>query len=266
LEIGSILGPLLGIGFIIASMFASAEKPEDIGQFWDETSILITVGGTVAATLFAVKFEKLLASFKAVVIVFKPPKLNPAAAIDQIVSLANTARKEGVLALEESAATMDDQFLKKGINLIVDGTDPDLVKDIMLTELSYIDERHSEIASTFGFMAGQAPAWGMVGTLIGLILMLSNLQDPGMLGSKMAVALVTTFYGSFLANLIFSPIENKMKQISKEEMLLKNVMIEGMLSIQNGENPRIIEEKLKSFLSPAMRDNVGVKKAEGAED
>ncbi|MDR1663307.1 MAG: motility protein A [Clostridiales bacterium] len=267
MEIGSIIGLLSGIIFIVVSIYISAEG--DIAQaaaFIDWPSVLITIGGTVAATLFGVKLDTLLKSFKAVGVVFKPPKLDPAAAIDQIVALANTARKEGVLALEESTANMDDQFLKKGIGLIVDGTDPELVKGIMETELAYIDERHGEIASTFGFIAGQAPAWGMVGTLIGLILMLLNLQDMSVLGRKMGTALITTFYGSFIANLIASPIENKMKQISKEEITLKTVLIEGMLSIQAGENPRIIEEKLKSFLSPAIRDQVGATTGKKAEE
>jgi chemotaxis protein MotA len=213
--------------------------------------------------MIGVKLPLVLKAFKAAGIVFKPPKVDPAEAIDKIVSLANTARKEGVLALEESTETMDDAFLKKGIMLIVDATEPELVKDIMQTELAYIDDRHNEIAGVFEYIASMGPAWGMIGTLIGLILMLVNLNDPSVMGVKMGVALVTTFYGSVIANLMATPIATKMKNISKEEMLLKTVLIEGRLSVQAGENPRIIEEKLKSFLSPALRGNVGAE-AKGA--
>jgi chemotaxis protein MotA len=221
--------------------------------FIDWPSVMITIGGTVASTFIGIKFKLLLKAFPAVGVVFSPPKLDPAEAIEKIVALANTARKEGVLALEESTNTMDDEFLKKGIMLIVDATDPELVKGIMETELAYVDERHNEIAGVFEYIASMGPAWGMIGTLIGLILMLFNLADPSTMGGKMAVALVTTFYGTIIANFICTPIATKMKLISKDEMLIKTVLIEGMLSIQAGENPRIIEEKLKSFLAPALR-------------
>ncbi len=254
MEIGTIIGFVFGAICIGVSMFMTAGN--DFGRmaaFWSTESVFITVGGTIAATFIGNKFNLLLKAIPAAGIIFVPPKLDPAAAIDKIVALANTARKEGVLALEESAENMDDEFLKKGIMLIVDGTDPELVKGIMETELAYIDERHGEIASVYEFIAGQAPSWGMIGTLIGLIVMLLDLDDPSGLGPKMGVALITTFYGTIIANYIANPIANKMKQISKEELLLKTVLIEGLLSIQAGENPRIIEEKLKSFLAPALR-------------
>ncbi|MCL2707484.1 MAG: motility protein A [Defluviitaleaceae bacterium] len=269
MELGSIIGFLSGIVFILLSIFITAEwQIGDAMAFVSAASAMIVFGGTIASTFIGFKFEKLLTALKAYGVVFKPPSLDPAGAIEQIVSLANTARKEGVLALEESTNSMDDQFLKKGINLIVDGTDPELVKGIMETELAYIEERHGEVAAVYEFMAQQAPAWGMVGTMVGLILMLLKLDDPENLGINMSVALITTFYGSLVANLLAGPVGNKMKQISKEEVLLKTVLIEGMLSIQAGENPRIIEEKLKSFLSPALRDDVsagGGRKAEEAE-
>jgi chemotaxis protein MotA len=148
---------------------------------------------------------------------------------------------------------MDDAFLKKGIMLIVDGSDPELVRNILETEMAYIESRHNEIRGVWDYVASAAPAWGMIGTLIGLIVMLGDMSDPDQLGPSMAVAIITTFYGSVVANFIAIPIAAKMKIYSAEEMLLKEVLIEGMLSIQAGENPRIIEEKLKAFLSPALR-------------
>ena len=259
MELGTIIGLISGLFFTMFTLLQTAHY--DLGlaadSFLSLSGASLVLGGTIASTLIAYTLKKIVASLKAIKIIFKPPVIDPAAAIERIVALANTARKEGVLALEDQAQTMDDAFMKKGIMLIVDGTDPELVKGIMETELSYIDERHSDTAAMFDYMASQAPAWGMMGTLIGLILMLKNLSDPTLLGPGMSMALITTFYGSLIANYFCAPVANKLKIISKEEILLKTVLIEGMLSIQNGENPRIIEEKLKSFLSPAIRDNVG---------
>ena len=267
MDLGSIIGVVGGFFFLIISIFITANwNVPTVIAFVSPASALIVFGGIFASTVFAVKFDKFLEAMKSVGIVFRPPVLDPAASIDKIVALANTARKEGVLALEESTEVMDDPFLKKGIMLVVDGTDPELVKGIMETELAYIDERHLDTAATFEYMGSQGPAWGMIGTIIGLILMLMELSDPSSLGPKMSVAFVTTFYGSVLANLIFIPIANKMKLVSSEEILLKTVLIEGMLSIQAGENPRIIEEKLKSFLAPVLRDKVGMAKAREVDE
>jgi len=258
LEIGTLVGLIAGLIFIVTSIFITSEGDiTRIGEFLHGPSGMIVLGGTIASGLIGVKIKNFLGSFRATGVTFKPPVLDPAAAIDTIVQLANTARKEGVLALEESATNMGDQFLKKGIMLIVDGTDPELVKGIMETELGYTDERHSGVAGFFENLGTYAPSWGMIGTLIGLILMLQALDDPDNLGPAMAIALITTLYGCILANFFFNPIANKLKDISKEEILFRTVMVEGMLSIQAGENPRIIEEKLKSFLAPALRGAVG---------
>lgn len=258
MEIGTLIGLILGTIFILLSILILGEmNPAAILEFGDAPSVMIVVGGSLAAGLISAKMRNFVRSFKAVGITFKPPILDPAAAIDTIVQLANTARKEGVLALEESASSMEDQFLKKGVMLIVDGTDPDLVKAIMQTELGYTEERHGGVSTFFENLATYAPSWGMIGTMVGLILMLNQLEDPSTLGPMMAVALTTTFYGCIAANFLCNPIASKLKDISKEEILFKTVMVEGMLSIQAGENPRIIEEKLKSFLAPALRDGVG---------
>ena len=258
MELGTLIGLVLGIIFILTAILLLGDlNPLAILEFGDGPSVMIVVGGTLAACLISVKLKNFITGLKSFGVTLKPPVLDPAAAIGTIVQLANTARKEGVLALEESAANMEDQFLKKGIMLIVDGTDPELVKSIMETELSYTDERHTNNAVFYENMATYAPSWGMLGTMVGLILMLGQLEDPSTLGPMMAVALITTFYGCILANFICNPVANKLKDISKEEILFKTVMVEGMLSIQAGENPRIIEEKLKSFLAPALRSGVG---------
>ena len=269
MELGTLIGLIAGIVFILLAMFITAEwNFGDLGIFADAPSTMVVVGGSLASCFISYKIDKLIIAFKAVGIIFKPPVVNPAASIDQIVTLANTARKEGVLALEESAETMGDQFLKKGVMLIVDGTDPELVEGIMKTELSYIEERHLDTAAIWETIASYAPSWGMIGTMIGLILMLLNLDDPDNLGKMMSVALITTFYGCILANFIANPVASKLKQVSKEELLVKTVLIEGMLSIQAGDNPRIIEEKLRSFLAPKLRESVGAadKRPEAEEE
>ena len=152
---------------------------------------------------------------------------------------------------------MDEPFLKKGVLLVVDGTDPDLVRAILETEMECIDSRHKNTSGFWETLASMGPAWGMIGTLVGLVNMLNNMSDASSIGPSMAVALITTLYGSLLANWICTPTAAKLKADNAVEMMQKQVMIEGLLSIQAGENPRVIEEKLKSFLSPKERENAG---------
>lgn len=182
---------------------------------------------------------------------------DPGQVIHTIIDLSNVARKEGLLALEEAASGIEEPFLKKGIMLVVDGTDPDLVRGILETDLVCLEDRHKKVFGFWEKWAEMGPAWGMIGTLIGLINMLYNMEDSSSIGPSMATALVTTFYGSLIANWICTPIANKLKTNNEKEVMMKEVTIEGLLSIQAGENPRVIEEKLKSFLSPSARDNMG---------
>ena len=172
--------------------------------------------------------------------------------------MANLARKEGLLALESQAADIDDEFLKKGVMLVVDGTDADLVRAILENDMASMSDRHNKVSAFFDTWGTQGPAWGMIGTLIGLINMLNDLSDPSAIGPNMAVALITTFYGSVLANWLCVPVVNKLKINNDTEIMVKTLTVEGLLSIQAGENPRIIEEKLKTFLAPAERDSVGI--------
>ena len=264
---GTLIGLILGFSaFLVGLVLGAWPDLVLMGMMFNLESIIIVLVGGIGSAMASTKFDTFKAAMKAMKVVFKPPVINPADGINQIVSLANTARKEGVLALEDSAAAMTDEFLKKGIMLIVDGTDPELVKGIMETELSYIEERHGDIAGVFDNLNGLLPAWGMIGTLIGLILMLADLEDMDALAGNMSVALITTLYGSVFANVWAGPFATKLKQINNEEMLMKTVLIEGMLSIQAGENPRIIEEKLKSFLAPTMREVVGAQEGGGGEE
>jgi chemotaxis protein MotA len=196
-------------------------------------------------------------------LIMKVQPSNEEETINSIIGLSNVARKEGLLALEEAANSIDDEFLKKGVLLIVDGTDPELVRSILETELNCIEDRHSSITGFWDSLGAMGPAWGMIGTLIGLINMLKKLDDVNSIGPNMAVALVTTFYGAILANWICIPVSSKLKSKNANETMIKELMVEGLLSIQAGENPRVIEEKLKSFLSPARREAM---KEEGGEN
>lgn len=257
MELGSIIGLVAGIFFIIISILINAKWDFALlMKMLDAPSVLIVIGGAFAACLIAYPLPKFIAALKSAGKVFKPANVDPSRAIKDIITLANLARKEGLLALEEAVREIEDDFLKKGVMLIVDGTDPELVRGILETELVYQDNRHSDSRGVWDYLAAMTPAWGMIGTLIGLVMMLQDLSDPDSIGPNMAVALLTTFYGSIIANFIAGPIANKMKVFSREELLMKEVLIEGMLSIQAGENPRIIEEKLKAFLSPAMRNSL----------
>jgi chemotaxis protein MotA len=219
----------------------------------DGPSILITFGGSIGSILWALPINLLFTGLKSIGLTFTPPKLDPKGAIANIIQLSNLARRESLLALEEPVRNMDDPFLQKGIMLVVDGADPELVRNILDTEMSYIESRHNDVRGVWDYWGTAGPAWGMLGTLIGLINMLRTLDNPDVLGTQMAIAIVTTFYGSIILNVFCSPISNKLKIFSNDELLIKEILIEGILSIQAGDNPRIIEEKLKSFLSPSLR-------------
>lgn len=214
----------------------------------------------VLASYSLQNFKEGLASIK---LIFKTPTINTPQMITKIIELSNIARKEGLLSLEEAAADLDDDFLKKGILLIVDGTDPELVRAIMETELISIEGRHKAKIGFWDTLGAMGPAWGMIGTLVGLVNMLKKLDDVATIGPNMAVALLTTLYGSLIANWLATPISSKMKNINGKEYQMKEIVIEGLLSIQAGENPRVIEEKLKSFLSPTVRQAVSTEEGEG---
>jgi chemotaxis protein MotA len=225
----------------------------DIMAFVDIPSIFIVLGGTFGATMVANPIERSKMAGTILKRAFISEQIDLIGLIQTLVSFAEKARREGLLALEEDAGQLDDEFMRKSIQLVVDGTDPELVKSILDTDIGLLEERHAANKGFFDSIAELGPAFGMLGTLIGLIQMLGNLNDPSALGPGMAVALVTTFYGSILANMFAIPLGKKLIQCSNSEVLARELMVEGILSIQAGENPRIVEEKLKVFLPPKMR-------------
>ena len=175
------------------------------------------------------------------------------AVIPTLVDFAGRARRDGILALEAAAKEVPDQFLGKGIQLAVDGLEPRAIAEVLEKEIEYIEERHGLGATTFMTMGTIAPSMGLIGTLVGLVQMLQNLSDPDSIGPSMAVALLTTFYGAILANMVFLPIAGKLQVRHKEELLGKQLMLEGILSISSGDNPRTLEQKLQSFIPPSER-------------
>lgn len=254
MDLASILGLILCFIIVVVGILWGQDSVSVLMNFVDISSIFITIGGSLCCLMIMSPsirgFFENLKSFK---LALKTLPSNEEETIKTIIELSNTARKEGLLALEEAANGIDDEFLKKGVLLIVDGTDPELVRSILETELNCIESRHASKTSFWEQLSAMGPAWGMIGTLIGLINMLKKLDDVASIGPNMAVALVTTFYGSMIANWICIPVATKLKQNNEQEIMIKEVMVEGLLSIQAGENPRVIEEKLKSFLSPARR-------------
>lgn len=264
MDLASIIGLVVCFALVIFGIISGDAGVSALGNFIDVASILITFGGTFMCLMtMSDSIPDYIAKLKSLTLVMKQLPSNEEETIKNIINLSNVARKEGLLALEEAAGNIEDSFLKKGVLLIVDGTDPELVRSILETELTCIEDRHKNKIGFWENVAAMGPAWGMIGTLIGLINMLKKLDDPSSIGPNMATALVTTFYGSLLANWIATPIATKLKANNTKEIMVKNIMVEGLLSIQAGENPRVIEEKLKSFLAPSQRE--GMSEGEGGE-
>ena len=247
MDIATIVGLLVGGGLVLFGMGSS------VSAFIDVASLMIVAGGTIGAALISFPLKE-MTGLPGVIqhAVFVRVKA-PNDLVTQLVSFSQKARRDGMLSLESVAKEIDDEYLKKGIGLAVDGTQAELVKEILETEMDYVSDRHKAGASIMDAMGGYSPAFGMVGTLIGLILMLQSMDDPSTIGPAMAIALITTFYGALFANLIFIPLGAKLKKRSQEERLRKEMIVSGIMSIQSGDNPRLVEQKLNTFLAPKER-------------
>ena len=253
MDLATILGIIVGLALMIVSIMIEG----DISLFVSLPSLMIVLGGTMASIMVNFSMKEVLSVLPLLRVAFSRQDNDNTQIIETLVEFAEVSRREGLLALEERAQATNEPFLQKGIQLIVDGTDAELVRNILEIELYFLEERHRIGQRIFEQMGQLSPAYGMIGTLIGLIAMLGALDKPEQVGMGMAVALITTLYGAVFSNLIFLPIAGKLRLKSDEEVLMKQVMIEGILSIQAGENPRIVEEKLKSFLSPVEREAAG---------
>ncbi len=264
MDIASLVGLVGGLVMVIFGIVSSGGVSA-IANFIDVPSVIITIGGSLVGTIACNKLPDFINGLKAITLTIKDPSNNIGEVIGNIINLSNVARKEGLLALEEAAGSIEDPFLKKGIMLVVDGTDPELVRGILETDLTCIEDRHKGVAAIWEKWAELGPAWGMIGTLIGLVNMLKNLTDSSTIGPNMAVALLTTLYGSLIANWLCNPTASKLKVNNANEIMVKEVTVEGLLSIQAGENPRVIEEKLKSFLAPSVRETLSTGEGGGEE-
>jgi chemotaxis protein MotA len=249
LDIATLIGILVSFGLVIVSILLGG----DGAWFVNAPSLMIVFGGTMGATLLAYPLADVLSVFKVARNVFMHKSQSVAELIPMIAGFAKKARQEGILSFESQLSEIEDPFLVQGIQMAIDGMESSAIEDVMTTEIIYLEERHRLGADIFSTMGSFAPAVGMLGTIIGLVQMLMQMEDPSQIGAPMAVALLTTFYGTLLANLVFLPVAGKLKTRSKQEILFKQMVLEGVISIQSGDNHRIVEQKLKAFLAPSVR-------------
>ncbi|MCI8492898.1 MULTISPECIES: motility protein A [Anaerotruncus] len=257
----SVLGWLGGIGVILFGILFDKDKGivfDNLKNFFDASSVMVVLGGVIVALMVSFPFSIFKKIPRHLKIILFPTKFVPQDYISQIVELATEARINGLLSLESKLQDDDgggkkkkgkgDPFLRNSMMLIVDAVDPEKVKTLLETELDYLDERHAQDRAFYDKASAYAPAFGMIGTLMGLINLLKQLDDPNAIAPAMALALVTTFYGTILANLIFTPISNKLRVRHEEEYLCKMIVAEGVQAIQAGDNPKFIEEKLTQLI------------------
>jgi chemotaxis protein MotA len=250
MDLATIIGFVLAWGAFFGSVIMEGG---DLKAFINPSALVLVFGGTFGATMMSFPLSEIMQIPAILKHAFKSGHDSPASIIQKLVTFAERARREGLLALEEEARDITDEFLKKGVQLAVDGTDPELVRVIMQTDIAFLEERHNSGANVFLTMGGFAPTLGVIGTVAGLVHMLANLSDPSSMGPSIASAFIATLMGVSSANLVFLPIGNKLKHTSQHELLMKEIMMEGILAIQAGDNPRVVEEKLKAFLSPKER-------------
>ena len=248
MDIATVIGLVLCIGAVIGSILAGG----DLTAFIDIPSVIVVGLGLIGVTFtkWPMEIVTKVAQIAMKAVFFTPA--NPKDTIEEIGKLAETARRESVFALEKQP--IDDPFMKKAMTLAADNRPPEVISGILQLEIDALEERHKVGVDVFSGMADDGPAFGMIGTLIGLVIMLGNLSDQAAIGPAMAVALLTTFYGACIANIFCNPIKNKLGYRSKMEAQKMTIIIAGTLGIVAGENPRLIKEKLNSFLPPAERD------------
>lgn len=252
MDLATIIGVFAAFGLVLMGIVAGGP----LTLFVNIPSLLITVGGTFGIIFINYPLRDVFSVFGVIKNVFFTQPRKAKGLIPTFVDFASRARREGILALEGAAEDLGDPFFRQGLELVIDGLEPQAIREILETEIEHIEQRHIRGADILNSMGTFAPAMGMVGTLIGLVQMLQSMSDPSTIGPAMAVAIITTFYGAVLANLIALPMAGKLTMRSREEVLEKGMIIEGIMSISAGDNPRIVERKLHSFLAPAMRVNV----------
>ncbi|AAS95121.1 motility protein A [Nitratidesulfovibrio vulgaris] len=247
MDIATLIGIVGGFALIIIAILLGGS----LMPFVDIPSVVIVIGGTITAILVMFPLEVVLGSMGIAMRTFKFNKENPVQTVEDICKLADTARRESLVALEK--VPLQDEFLKKGIRMVADGSSQDQVTALLDAEINFMKQRHRRGQAVFKGLGSAAPAFGMIGTLVGLVNMLQNLSDPASIGPAMAVALLTTFYGAVLSNLMFLPMAKKLEERSFDEQFMMQLKMEGVLSILNGEHPQLVKEKLMAFLPPNLR-------------
>ena len=250
MDIATVLGVVIAIGLILSSIVIGGGS---FGAFIDAPSVMVVIGGAIAAAMISFPMKAFLSVFSVGMrtIFYKIDSIP--SLIEEIVSLAETARRDGLLALESRLEEIQNSFVVLGIQMAVDGTRPEVMEDILRTELDAVATRHRDGKALFDCMGRFAPAFGMIGTLMGLVIMLGDMSDPSKIGAGMAVALLTTMYGAIASNVVFLPFAEKLGYTNKQELLAMEIIVRGIMAIQSGENPRVIEQKLNTFIPPKLR-------------
>ena len=250
MDIATILGVLLATLLIVGSIILGGGT---FAGFFDPASVMVVIGGAIAAAMISFPMKNFLSVFTVTpkVVFYKLDSIPRI--IEQIVSLAETARRDGLLALEGRLEEIENPFIVLGIQMAVDGTRPEVMEDILRTELDAVATRHRDGKALLDTMGRFAPAFGMIGTLMGLVIMLGDMSDPSKIGAGMAVALLTTMYGAIASNVVFLPFAEKLGFTNKQELLVMEIVVRGIMAIQSGENPRVIEQKLNTFVPPKLR-------------
>jgi len=251
MDLATIIGVLSAFGMVLMGIMSGGP----LSLFINVPSLFIVVGGTFGIIFINYPLKDVFGVAGVIKNVFFTQSRDAQGLIPTFVDFATRARREGILALESAAGELKDAFFKQGLELVIDGLEPQSIREILETEIEHIEQRHTKGADILNSMGSFAPAMGMVGTLIGLVQMLQTMSDPSSIGPAMAVALITTFYGSVLANMIALPMAGKLSTRSREEALEKGMIIEGIMSISAGDNPRIVERKLHSYLAPELRES-----------
>ena len=251
MDIASIIGVVSGIGFVCVTILLGS----GLGMFFNLPSVMVVIGGTLAATMIAYPLKDILTIFKVTMKVFMFKIEKPEDIIANLVEISNKARKGGLLSIEGDIKNTSDPYLARALQMTVDGVKTADIAQIMQKKMTLTKAEHKTGYSMYSSMGAFAPAFGMVGTLIGLVQMLANLDDPSTIGPKMAVAMITTFYGAVLANLFFIPMGEKLETRSGEEIANMNIIYEGVVSIREGEHPRLMEDKLNVYLGEGTKSS-----------
>lgn len=248
MDIGTLVGIIFGIGIVVGAIAIGGGA-----GFFDVPSLMITIGGAFSATLINFPLPKIIGTMGIVRKAFLSRDKDYLAIYNRLSDFAIRARRDGILGLENDVESLDDIFMQKGLRMAVDGNSAEVIEAVLEQDIASMVERHQIGHGIFGALANYAPAFGMIGTLIGLVQMLRNLDDPSSIGMGMSVALITTLYGALVANIIALPIQGKLEQRTGEEVAIRRMVLQGILSIQQGDSPRVAQEKLRSYMPPALR-------------